>query len=381
VFTPHVLLLSICPNFIVIPLIPSPALSIVIAAETMSTPTGTMPATMKASQFASTSGGLEKHLKLNQTASPPAATLSPEQVSVEVISMSLNPVDYKIPELPLVGGFIVPSPASPGIDYCGRVVSAGAALKSVLQPGQLVFGRLEKPAKFGTLGQYIIAPRAGCVLLPSGVDPDHAAAIGTAALTAYQCIFPNVKSGDKVFINGGSGGTGVFGIQFAKVQGCHVTTSCSTPNVQLCKDLGADEVIDYTTTNVSQELKSKGMQFSLVIDNVGEPHDLYKAADHFLKEGGKFLQVGAAVSMSGMSSILSRVCWPSLIGGGKRKLELLQVKNNADDFVQIGEWMKEGKVRAVIDSTFELEDAAKAYEKLKTGRARGKIVVHVTEKP
>src|SRR5271163_2321905 len=259
---------------------------------------------MKASQFSSTSGGLEKHLKLTETASPPPATLSPEQISIEVISMALNPVDYKIPELPLVGGMMVPKPASPGIDYCGRVVNTGAAMKEILKPGQLVFGRLDRPVKFGTLGQFITAPRAGCVALPSGIEPDHAAAIGTAALTAYQSIIPNVKSGDKVFINGGSGGTGVFGIQFAKVKGCHVTTSCSTPNVQLCKELGADDVIDYKTANVSQALKAGGAQFNLVVDNVGEPYDLYKASDHFLSPSGKFVQVGAAVTLAGISSIL-----------------------------------------------------------------------------
>ena len=166
-----------------------------------------LPATMKASQFSSTAGGLEKHLKLNPAASPPRSVLSAEQVSVEVISMSLNPVDYKMPELPLVGGFLIPKPASPGIDYCGRVVSAGRALESILRPGQLVFGRLNQPVQFGTLGQYITAQGRGCVALPAGVDIDHAATIGTAAVTAYQCIVPNVKPGDKVFINGGSGGT------------------------------------------------------------------------------------------------------------------------------------------------------------------------------
>lgn len=336
---------------------------------------------MKAAQFSSTSGGLEKHLKFNPTASPPPSTLSAEQVLVEVISMSLNPVDYKVPELPLLGGFMVPKPASPGIDYCGRVVCAGSGLKPILQPGQLVFGRLDQPIKFGTLGQYITAQRSGCVALPAGVDPDQAATVGTAALTAYQCIVPNVKSGDKVFINGGSGGTGVFGIQIAKVKGCHVTTSCSTPNVQLCKDLGADEVVDYRTTNVSQELKSRGQQFALVVDNVGEPHDLYKASDRFLKESGKYVQIGVPLSVSWMFGLLSRMWRPAFLGGGKRMLELLQVKNNENDLEQIGEWMKEGKVRTVIESTFALEDAAKAYEKLKTGRTRGKIVVHVTEKP
>jgi NADPH:quinone reductase-like Zn-dependent oxidoreductase len=254
----------------------------------------------------------------------------------------------------------------------------------LIRSNKLVFGRLHHPTSYGTLGQFIIAPHAGCIPLPSGIDPDHAAAAGTAALTAYQCIVPTVKQGDRVFINGGSGGTGVFGIQFAKEKGCHVTTSCSGRNVQLCKDLGADEVIDYRTTNVAQELKAQARShgvFDLVVDNVGEPQELYKASDAFLKEGGKFVQVGAAATLNGIYSILWRMCWPSLLGGGKRKLELLQVKNKEDDFRQIGEWMQRGKVRAVIEETFELGEATRAYEKLKTGRTRGKIVVHVTEKP
>ena len=320
-------------------------------------------------------------MTLNEAAIPPPSNnISAEQVSVEVISMSLNPVDYKMAEFPLVGRLLMGKPASPGIDYCGRVVSAGGATTSVLQPGQVVFGRLDAPTKFGTLGQFIIAPRPGAVPLPSGIDPDHAAAIGTAGSTAYQCIVPNAKQGDKIFINGGSGGTGVFGIQFAKVIGCHVTTTCSTANVQLCKDLGADEVIDYKTSDPCETLKSKGQIFDLVVDNVGSPHEMYKASDHFLKDSGKFIQIGVPLSLSSVRNITSRMMWPTMLGGGKRRIEFLAVKNKYEDFEQIAQWMKEGKVKAVIDSTFELKDAAKAYEKLKTGRAKGKVVVHVTEK-
>lgn len=223
---------------------------------------------MKAWQFSATSGGLEKHLTLNNAAKPPPSSkLSSEQLLVEVISASLNPVDYKFPEIPIVGGFVVSKPASPAIDYCGRVVTAGSSVD--VKPGQLVFGRLDMPTKFGTLGQYIIAPKAGAAPLPDGIDLDQAAAIGTAGLTAYQCIIPNAKQDDRIFINGGSGGVGTFGIQFAKAIGCHVTTTCSTPNVQLCKDLGADEVIDYKTTDITQALKAKGAAFSLAVDNVG----------------------------------------------------------------------------------------------------------------
>ena len=338
------------------------------------------PSTMKAWHFTATNGGLEKNLKFNDAASaPPSTKLSSEQVLVEVISMSLNPVDYKLPELPVVGRLVVTKPASPGIDYCGRVVSTGSGVN--LEPGQVVFGRLDAPTQFGTLGQYVIAPRAGAAPLPDGIDPDQAAALGTACITAYQSIIPNVKQDDRIFINGGSGGTGTFGIQIAKAIGCHVTTTCSTGNVQLCKDLGADEVIDYKTTDVVRELKARGQAFALAVDNVGTPPELYEAADYYLKDGAKYVQVGAPMSLGSLWTIISRMCWPTVLGGGKRAFEFVQVKNNLDHFAQIGQWMKAGKVKAVIDSVFELQDGPKAYEKLKEGRAKGKIIVHVTEKP
>ncbi|KAI9687521.1 MAG: hypothetical protein M1822_002131 [Bathelium mastoideum] len=336
---------------------------------------------MKAVLFSSTAGGLENNLQLSLTASSPSSSLKHDQVTIEVISASLNPRDFKIAELPVVGRLAQPMPASPAIDYCGRVVSAGNDLTSVLKPGQLVFGRLDGAPKFGTLGQFITANRSGAVPLPHGVDPDHGAAVGTAGLTAYQCVVPNSKRGDRIFIHGGSGGTGTFGIQFGKANGCHVTTTCSTGNVQMCKNLGADEVIDYKTSNVIDTLKTKGPgYFSLVVDNVGTPNDLYYASNDFVAENGKYVQVGASVALGAVGSLLSRFFWPAALGGGKRQFEFLGVKSKAEDLSQIAEWMSQGKVKAVIDSTFELEDAAKAYERLRTNRARGKIIVHVTEK-
>jgi NADPH:quinone reductase-like Zn-dependent oxidoreductase len=140
-----------------------------------------------------------------------------------------------------------------------------------LKSGQLVFGRLDSPRRFGTLGGYIIPPRAGTVPLPDGVEVDDAACIGTAGLAAYQSIVPYVKKGDGVFINGGSGGTGVFGIQIAKAKDCYVVTACSTANVELCKRLGADEVIDYKKSGVVEILKKSGRKFDLVVDNEDAP--------------------------------------------------------------------------------------------------------------
>jgi len=337
-------------------------------------------ATMKAWQYTSASGGLVKNLKLNNAAARPPSVLPKDKVLVEVISAALNPADYKIPELGLISRAVIARPASPGIDYCGKVVVIGSDIDTVKE-GDLVFGRLDMPTQFGTLGQFIIAPRAGCVPLPTGIDPDHAACIGTAGMTEWECIVPYVKEGSKIFIHGGSGGTGTFGIQIAKVLGCHVTTSCSTGNVSLCKSIGADEVIDYKTTNVSEELKKKGQVFDLVVDNVGDPNDLYIAANTFLKSSGKFNQVGFQMGLAGIASSASRMLRPGFLGGGKRPFVIAMVQNEYDGYIQMGKWMQEGKLKAVIDSTYEYSDAPKAFERLKTGHAKGKVVVHVTKKP
>jgi alkaline phosphatase D len=189
---------------------------------------------------------------------------------------------------------------------------------------------------------------------------------------------PNARAGDKVFINGGSGGTGTFGIQIAKTLGCHVTTSCSTPNVGLCKSLGADKVIDYKTSDITKILSDGGPSYDLVVDNVGKPEDLYSSSHHFLEANGKYVQVGTEVSLGGIVSLISRFVWPGFLGGGKRKFEFVAVKNKAEDFEQLAAWMAEGKVKAVIDQAFAFEDAPKAYEKIRTGRAKGKIVVNVS---
>ena len=349
-----------------------------------------LPPTMKAWQFASSSPTVEKNLKLNTSAPLPTSSTSlpAEQILVQVLAVSLNPVDFKFPEIPLLGRLITGSPATPSIDFAGRVVATGPNSKKVsstdLTPGQLVFGRLDGPTKFGTLAEYTIAPRAGCVPIPTGVSVVDAACAASVALTAYQCIIPRIKggAGERVFINGGSGGCGTFGIQIAKAAGCHVTASCSGANVELCKSLGADNVIDYKSKDIVAELK-KMPQFDLVVDNVGLPAELYWSAPSFTKPGAPYVQVGApAISLGFIWGNLCKTRWPRWLGGGQRPWEFLSLKSKVEDYAQIGRWMQEGKVRAVVDEVFGMEDKGpvRAFEKLRTGRVRGKIVVKVAER-
>ncbi|KAF9729753.1 hypothetical protein PMIN06_005589 [Paraphaeosphaeria minitans] len=330
---------------------------------------------MYAWQFKTSTGGLENNLYL-PAAGVPKPKITEDQVLVEVYSAALNPADYKVPELGLVARGMIPSPSTPGQDFCGKVCETGRKAASY-RVGDMVFGTHGGPFGHGSLGQYIVVSKEMLAPVPTGLKADHMAGVGVAGLTAYQSIQPHVKEGDKVFINGGSGGTGTFGIQIAKALGCHVTTSCSAANMELCKNLGADEVIDYKTMDLVETLKKKGQVFSLVVDNVGMPSNLYGLCHHFVVHHGHYTQVGADIGVASAFQHAGNMFLPGFLGGGRRKYQFLSLKPNHEQLAQIGKWIDEGKVKPVIDSTWEYDDAPRAFERLKTQRAKGKVIVHV----
>lgn len=329
---------------------------------------------MRTWQYSAIHGNLEDSLTLKDDVPIPSiSSLRKDELIVEVISASLNPVDYKLPGTPIVGRLMVSRPATPGIDLCGRVAGKHPANTS-FEEGQLVFGGYNMINQRGTLSQYCVIPMANVAPVPEGVDPHHAAAVGTAATTAYQSLMPStLQAGAKIFINGGSGGTGTWGIQFAKALGASVVATCSTANVELCKQIGADEVVDYKKTDIVADLKARGNVFDLVIDNVGSTTGLYDHSKQYLKPGGTFVLVGVGgMSISGIFSTMMKQLRP-----GQKGFYFVQQKNDRKFFEQIGRWMGEGKARAVIDSTFSFEEVQQAYRKLREGRAKGKIVVRV----
>ncbi|KAI4113760.1 MAG: hypothetical protein LQ345_005330 [Seirophora villosa] len=340
-----------------------------------------LPSTMRAWQYSRTAGGLEKNLSLNTSAALP--TPKPDQHLVRVIAAALNPVDYKPAEVPGIARFAIAKPATPGLDFVGTIVRPAAS--SPLKAGQLVFGVCgTTPLAGGALREFSVAGTASAVAIPEGVAPIDAATVGVAGLTAYQSIVPHVKSGDRVFINGGSGGTGVFGIQFAKALGCHVTTTCSTGNVELCKTLGADEVVDYKKESVLQALllKAQGEEdrrclFDHAVDNVGSDWELQLRCHEFLRPAALFVVVGGDATLRYAAQTLKRVVWPRFLGGVKGNVVGIWPEQKAEDFRRIGQWMQEGKVKAVVDTRFPFEQAPQAVAKLKLGRTRGKIVIDV----
>lgn len=330
-----------------------------------------LPSTMRACQWAGNKGGIEKSLKVNNEAPLPktAKALPPDQTLVKVSYSTLNPVDFKIFDMPFVGGFL----KTPGLDFAGTVVESKL---DHIKPGEPVFGATPLPA-FGALGEYTVVGKEGLCPMPNGVDPKQAACVGIVGLTAYQCIVPYLKAGDKVFINGGSGGTGTFGVQIAKAIGVHVTTSCSGPNVDLCKSLGADQVIDYRTQNVVDTLKRSGHQYDLIVDNVFKDSALYWQSHHYLKPSGRFVTIAGEPSLSMISTVMSVFLWPSFLGGGQRKFGFVTCKSNAEQYAHLAQMMKDGKLKAVIEREYGLEEVGEAFSRLKSGRTRGKLIVKV----
>ncbi|KAH7157330.1 hypothetical protein B0J13DRAFT_581543 [Dactylonectria estremocensis] len=332
-------------------------------------------------------GPMEKTLKLIADAPRPSQeALQKGELLVAVARAGLNPADYKMLGLGVASRALAQFPKTPGMDFSGRVVAVAEDVHD-LRPGDAVLGRVLAGRKGGTLGEVVVVRRDACAAMLEGVDWDEAAGMPTAGLTAYLTIAPHVAvavaeaeagAEPRVFINGGSGGVGLFGIQVAKALGCRVTASCSTGKASLCRSVGADDIIDYKTTDVVAALKQEGQVYSLAVDNVGcAPADLHAASHHFLRPGGPFVFVGGAVTCGSARSLARSVLLPAWLGGGKRRFVGFNVYNDQKALETVVGWMAEGKVRTVVDSVFEFADVAKAYEKLRKGSSGGKIIVRV----
>lgn len=333
---------------------------------------------MEAWQYTIVGEKLEDSLALRDDVPiPDRISLAKDEVLVQVITSAINPVDYKLPESGWIGSFLLDKPAAPGLDFCGRIIATHPS-QDVLQEGDLVFGALSKARSNGTLSQYVKVHADEFALLPAEVDPDHAAAVGVAATTAYQS-FPSgfLVSGAKIFVNGGSGGVGSWTIQLAKAMGADVMASCSTSKVGLCSQLGADKVLDYQSVDVIADLIRDEIVFDLVIDNVGDS-TLYENRNQILHPSGTFVQVGTpAVTVGHIANTACR--YASAAMPGARSYHFVTMRSSTKWFAEIGRLMSEGKVKATIDQKYDWQDVRTAFAKLRNGHARGKILISVSE--
>ena len=325
----------------------------------------------------SSPGTIESRLQLDNDA-PKAASPGEDQVLVAVMACGLNPADYKVPELGLVARAIVGFPKTPGMDLCGRVVSVGSSVRDI-KPEDLVLGRANPFSKFGALSEEVVLERKHVAVVDEqNYDLAQAAGLPTAALTAYQSIKPYVEPGDKIFVNGGSGGVGTLCIQVAKILGCHVTVSCSTGKVSLCRELGADDIIDYKTTDVVKELARKGRTFSLIVDNVGNnPSNLFSASNDYLKEGRPYVFVGGKVSFATVKNLFLARTLPKFMGGASGQFVTFMTKDTHEDLETVAGYLAQGKLCVIVDKVFEFDQAKAAMQYVKEGSSSGKVIVKV----
>jgi len=282
------------------------------------------------------------------------------QVLVRIHAVAINPVDYKIRNGSM--RFITGKkfPRILGQDIAGVVEQAGK--NSKFRPGDKVFAMLSYHG--GGYAEFVAVNENQLALIPENLDMTEAAAVPLAATTAYQAfkLGGGIKSGTKVLINGASGGVGSFAVQIAKAMGAHVTAVSSSKNIEFVKNLGAEQVIDYTNedfTNLDQE-------FNIVFDAV--------AKSSFLKSKKLLVKNGAYVSTLPNNGLF----FFQLTNFARSKnAHFVAAKPIAEDLKVISDFIAKGLVKVHIEKTFPLEEAAKAHELIESERVRGKLILEV----
>ena len=265
-------------------------------------------------------------------------------------------------------GLRKPKNPVPGTDVAGTVEAVGKDV-TLHRPGDEVFGW-----GAGAFTEYVAAPEDHFVTKPANLTFEQAAAVGVSATAALQLLRDDgkIQPGQKVLINGASGGVGTFAVQIAKAFGAEVTGVSSTKNVELVRSIGADRVIDYTKEDFT---KADG-RYDLVFDNVGNRS--MARTRRALKPTGLLLSNGGGHA----GGKLGRTLRGMLVSKFVRQQAAPSVKTpNRADLIALKELVETGKVRPVIDSTYPLTRTREAIARVMTGRARGTIVVSILEAP
>jgi NADPH:quinone reductase-like Zn-dependent oxidoreductase len=305
-----------------------------------------------------------------QIADLPIPDPQDEQVLVKIHAASINAADYRIRKadpflVRLMGqGFLKPKNPRSGIDAAGRVEAVGENVRQ-FKPGDVVFGCVK-----GAFAEYALAREANLALKPANRSFEEAAALPTAALTALQGIryAGGIRPGQRVLIQGASGGVGIFAVQLAKSSGAEVTAVCSTRNLELVRSLGADHVMDYTR----EDFTHSGQTYDLILAVNGyHPLSAYKRA---LNPGGVYVQGGGTMAQLFEAMLLG----PWMSRSGDKKLGSMGIaKVIQEDLVTLGELLEAGKITPVIDRRYPLQEIVEAFRYVEDRHAQGKVVITV----
>lgn len=284
--------------------------------------------------------------------------LGADQVLVKVAATSINPIDWKLREGYLKQMFPWSFPIILGWDVAGEIVEVGQKVKDY-HVGDRIFARPET-TRFGTYADYTIVDTNLLAPLPESIAFTEAAAVPLAGLTALQALFDHgsLKAGEKVLIHAGAGGVGTYAIQLAKNAGAYVITTASPRNHELVKKLGADEVIDYHTTDFEEVLTD----IDLVFDTMGG--EIQKKSFSVLKEHGRLISVLSIEdeTLAATKQIEAKAIW---------------LRTNGEQLSELAKLMADGKLVSVIGETFPLtrQGVYDAHALSETHHAVGKIVL------
>jgi NADPH:quinone reductase-like Zn-dependent oxidoreductase len=304
----------------------------------------------------------------------------PDDVLVEVRAASVNPIDWKIRAGSQRAAVRIAFPATLGLDVSGVVRQVGAAVTG-LSPGDEVFGCPDH-RRPGSYADRVVVSASGLALKPRSIGHLEAATLPLVGLTAWQCLLPRLaeRPGQRVLVLAGSGGVGTFAIQLAKAHGAHVITTCSARNEDLVRDLGADEVIDYTRDRWWEVVRDA----DVVVDSLGgEDRERALAV---VRRGGRVANITSGLPANtkrygpalGLIVTGLAAAWFQLRGRWRGVDAATVIKrNDAAQLAAIADLVDAGRIRPVVDRVFALEDLPEAHAYGETGRIRGKVAIAV----
>jgi NADPH:quinone reductase-like Zn-dependent oxidoreductase len=259
-------------------------------------------------------------------------------------------------------GFTKPKITILGSEFAGEIESAGKDVKSFKQ-GDKVFGYLGQ--NMGAYAEYLCIPEDGCVAIkPTNMTYEEAAIVPYGAIMALNLLRKvNVHSGQKVLVNGASGGIGSAAVQIAKYFGAEVTGVCSTPRLEFVKSLGADKVIDYAKEDFTQS----GETYDLIFDILGKSS--FSGCKSSLKQNGRYLLASFKMKQ------LFQMLWTSVIGS-KRVICAL-ASGSTEDLISVKELIEAGKIKSVISKRYFLEQTAEAHRYIEKGHKKASVVITV----
>ncbi len=262
-------------------------------------------------------------------------------------------------------GLLKPKYSIPGGDIAGRVEAVGKDVKQ-FQPDDEVFGDLSR-CGWGGFAEYVSVPENALALKPANLSFEEAAAVPMAAVTALQALRDKgkIQPGQKILINGASGGVGTFAVQIAKSFGAEVTAVCSTRNLTIVRSIGADHAIDYT----KEDFTRKAERYDLILAANGyQPISAYK---RLLSPNGNYVMVGG----SGAQMFQAMAFGPWISMAGSKKMGNILQRQNQKDLVFMKELLDSGKVKPVIDRSYKLSEVPEAFRYFAEGHSQGKVVI------